>query len=164
MHFDLVCDYRSSVSVQDHNILSNMNPMYFLLIICVLICVAKITLSTDTVEPLEHNPYIDGTYFVNFEDHTIAENLNQYNNQDNISQLIQKDMGALNTLTTIKDDIDQTMRLAKISDIGHNDYDDGAYYNYVLDHGKEVSFKPLKPSEGKGRASSNSDDSNRLVS
>ena len=141
-----------------------MKHMYFLLIICVLICVTKITLSTDTVELLEHNPYIDGTYFVNFEDHTNAENLNQYNNQDNISQLIQKDMGALNTLTTIKDDIDQTMRLAKISDIGHTDYDDGAYYNYVLDHGKEVSFKPLKPSEGKGRASSNSDDSNRLVS
>ena len=163
MHFDLVYDYRSSVSVQDHNILSNMNHMYFLLIICVLICVAKITLSTDTVEPLEHNPYIDGTYFVNFEDHTNAENLNQYNNQDNISQLIQKDMGSLNSLATIKDDIDNTMRLAKISDIAYVDYD-GEYYSNVFDHGKEVSFKPLKPSEGKGRASSNSDDSNRLVS
>ena len=164
MHFNLVCDYRSSVPVQDHNILSNMKPMYFLSIIFVLVCVANITLSTDTAEPLEHNPYIDGTYFVNFEDHTNAENLNQYNNQDNISQLIQKDMGALNTLSTIKDDLDKTMRLAKISDIGYVDYDDGAYYNNAFDHGKEVSFKPLKPSEGKGRASSNSDDSNRLVS
>ena len=150
-----------------------MKPLYLLSIICVLICVAKVTLSTDTVEPEEHNPYIDGTYFVNFEDHknavnfedhTNAENLNQYNNQDNISQLIQKDMGALNTLSTIKDDIDQTMRLAKISDSGYVDYDDDAYYNYVLDHGKEVSFKPLKQSEGKGRASTNSEDSNRLVS
>ena len=141
-----------------------MKPKYFLSIICVLIFVAKITLSTDTVEPLEHNPYIDGTYFVDFEDHTNAENLNQYNNQDNISQLIQKDMGSLNSLSTIKDDIDNTMRLAKISDIAYADYDDGAYYNNVFDHGKEVNFKPLKPSEGKGRASTNSDDSNRLVS
>ena len=141
-----------------------MKHMYFLLIICVLICVTKITLSTDTEEPLEHNPYIDGTYFNNFEDHSNAENINQFNNQDNISQLIQKDMGVLSTLSTIKDDIDQTMGLAKISDSGYVDYDDDAYYNYVLDHGKEVSFKPLKQSEGKGRASSNSDDSNRLVS
>ena len=138
--------------------------MYFLLIICVLICVTKITLSTDTVEPLEHNPYIDGTYFNNFEDHSKSENINQFNNQDNISQLIQKDMSVLSTLSTIKDDIDQTMRLAKISDSGYVDYDDDAYYNYVLDHGKEVSFKPLKQSEGKGRASTNSEDSNRLVS
>ena len=138
--------------------------MYFLLIICVLICVTKITLSTDTVEPLEHNPYIDGTYFNNFEDHSNSENINQFNNQDNISQLIQKDMSVLSTLSTIKDDIDQTMRLAKISDSGYVDYDDDAYYNYVLDHGKEVSFKPLKQSEGKGRASTNSEDSNRLVS
>ena len=111
----------------------------------------------------KNNPYLDGTYYINYENHGTGENVIEYSTQDNISQQMEKDMNVLNTLSTIKDDIDQTMKLAKISDIGNIDYEDGAYFNSVLDHGKEVPFKRLKSFQGKGRAN-DSENSNRLVS
>ena len=126
-------------------------------------CCQNLSLSADISGVVTHNTHYDGAYYNNhFQDPENGEHLIVNDTQDNISKQMEKDMRLLNKLST--NDIDPTMRLAKIGDIGYVDYKDAAYYNNFIDQEKEVPLKQLKRNVGKGRASSYGDDDNRLVS
>ena len=86
-------------------------------------------------------------------------NLIENDMKKDVNQIIENDLRALDTLSSIKDDINQNMRFAYISDSDYIDYADATSYNDFKDTGKEVFSESF---QGEGRASD--DDTNRLVS
>ena len=112
-----------------------MKHISYSVILCVFICNAKDPLSKDIANRIEDDL------------------------QKDVVQIIENDIRALDTLSSIKDDITQNMRLAYISDSDYIDFADKTSYEDFGDTGKGVLSKPF---QGEGRASD--DDNNRLVS
>ena len=80
-----------------------------------------------------------------------------------ISKIIENDVNAMITLSSIKSDIDQNMRQSQNQNSDYVDYEDIPRYAYNnFKHNAQREF--LKQLQGEGRSNNSHDDNNHLVS